>query len=257
MEVAKEVKLNFFNRLNISVFKIKKYPILIKEGLNKALIFVLTLSLIIGLFLGGTQIALVSVVEKASNEVLSNPNFEFVMDKGILDFKNSPYIEESGSVISIVDSNKLLSEAESYRSKVVHKDMSIVFFKDGVIARNNGTQYELKYSQIPLIPERVDNSLLLSLIDKIGSFKYVMVLATILSVYLTILLTGFVVSLAGLVANKIYGINIRYKDLLKISLYSMTLPTILKLIVPIGSFSIVIAGIYLVLAINSIKPEIN
>ena len=44
-----------------------------------------------------------------------------------------------------------------------------------------------------------------------------------------------------------------YKDILKLSIYATTLPAILGIIVPIGTFSLLISGIYLILVMKMLK----
>lgn len=50
-----KVKLSFIKRMRISVANIRGYDVLVKECFNKVLMYILVLSLIIGLTLGISQ----------------------------------------------------------------------------------------------------------------------------------------------------------------------------------------------------------
>ena len=56
-------------------------------------------------------------------------------------------------------------------------------------------------------------------------------------------------------SNKMNGSKLKYKEIFIISLYSLTLPMIVKLIIPIGSLTIIISGIYVVMVISNISKE--
>ncbi|ATD53771.1 DUF1189 domain-containing protein [Clostridium chauvoei] len=253
------MKLNFITRMRISVVKIKDYPMLIKEGLNKALTYILIFSLIIGLTLGISQAIFLGTFQKIAVELLQQDEYEFEMVDGTLDFKASPYEQEEGSTISIFDTTKSTDDAESYRSTVVHKDMSVIFFKDGIVARNDGDEYIAKFKDIPMIPKYINNESFINTINKLSPVKYIVIVVMILTTYAKILFQALIISVAGMLFSKMKNANLKYVDVLKISLYSMTLPIILNLILPIGVLTMIISIIYVLKVINDLanKNEIE
>lgn len=256
-EVEMEEKLNFLSRLRISVFKVKQYSLFLKDGLNKAIGYILILSIIVGIILGATQFAVLTTLEKSAKIILEQEEFEFEINDGILDFKSSPYKEEAGSNIVIIDSNKTLNDLEGLRQIIVHKDRSSVFLKDGIVARTNGMEYKIEYSKVPFLNGNINNEILLNAIENGKVIKYVIFIAMILITYIVALFNALVISLAGQLSNKMNGSKLKYKDIFKISIYSLTLPMLMKLIIPIGSLSIIISAVYVAIAINIISREIN
>lgn len=250
-----EKKLNFLSRFKISSFKIKQYSLLLKDGLNKAIGYALILSLIIGIFLGAIQFTLLTTIEKELKIALEKEEFEFEMNEGVLDFKASPYKLEEGGTVIIIDSNKTLNDSESFRNVTVHKDISTVFVKDGIIVRENGNEYKLKYTEIPIVNKSINNQEAINILNKVKPIKYIVFIAMIVITYISILFKALVISLIGIISNKMNGSKLKYKDILKISLYSLTVPVLINLIFPMGSLTILIAGIYVTIAINNINKE--
>ena len=249
-----EGKLNFLSRVKISIFKVRSYSIFLDEGLNKSMTYMLMLSVIIGMISGVIQFNVLTGLEKSAKNLLKQEDFKFEMSSGILDFKSSPYKQEENSDIIIIDTNKLLSDSESIRYVIVHKDRSVVFFKDGILANINDEEYRFKYSDIPY-NEYINNDVALNALNNSKPIKYIWVVATILITYIVSMFNAVFISLLGLISNKTSGLNLNYKDVLKLSIYSTTLTIIIKTIIPIGSFSIIISSIYLVIAINIINSQ--
>ena len=250
-----EEKLNFLSRLKISIFKVKQYSLFLKEGLNKSMVYILMLSIIVGFILGVSQFSMLTTLEKSTKVLLEQEDFKFEVNDGILDFKDSPYKQEEGPSVVIIDSNKTLADSESFRSITIHKDMSSVFLKDGIVARLNGTEYKIKYSDTPLLDNNINNEVAINALNKAKPIKYVTVICMILITYLVALFNGLLISLAGIMSNKMNGSKLKYKEIFIISLYSLTLPMIVKLIIPIGSLTIIISGIYVVIVISNISKE--
>ncbi|MEN8432948.1 DUF1189 family protein [Clostridium septicum] len=249
------MKLSFIKRMRISVANIRGYDVLVKECFNKVLMYILVLSLIIGLTLGISQAIFLGTFENIAINLLNEEDYKFEMKNGELNFEKSPYEKEEGSVISIFDTTKSVDDVESYRSIVVHKDMSVIFFKDGVVARSNGDQYIAKFKDIPFMPEYMNNDTLIDAVNKLSILKYIIIVVMVLVKYAAILVQGLIVSVAGILINKMKKTNLKYVDILKISLYAMTLPIILSLIIPIGAFTVVIATIYVIMVIKSLNNK--
>ena len=186
-----EEKLNFLSRLKISIFKVKQYSLFLKEGLNKSMVYILMLSIIVGFILGVSQFSVLTTLEKSTKVLLEQEDFKFEVNDGILDFKDSPYKQEEGPSVVIIDSNKTLADSESFRSVTIHKDMSSVFLKDGIVARLNGTEYKIKYSDTPLLDNNINNEVAINALNKAKPIKYVTVICMILITYLVALFNAY------------------------------------------------------------------
>lgn len=252
-----ESKLNFLSKLKISMFKVKEYPLFFKEGLNKAITYILILSIFIGSILGVLQFSALTILEKTANILLAQEEFKFEMNNGILDFKATPYKEESGSDVVIIDSNITLENSTEVRNITVHKDRSVAFLKDGIVSRMNGMEYKIKYLEVPFLDKSINNDILIDSLQKAKPIKYLIFIAMILITYFAAMFNALLISVAGVLSNKMNGSKLKYKDIFKISIYSLTLPMILKLIIPIGTFSIIISALYVTIAIGNVSRKEN
>ena len=247
-------KISFINKVRISVTSIKEYKKLMKENISKAIIYSILLSLIVGSILGALSFTTISVIQKTMETAISSDEFKFTLDNGVLNFEKSPIKIEEGRTILYIDTNVSLDEVESIRNIIVHKDISCVMLKDGISYRVNGDEYDYKFSELPLISS-IDNEVLLKSLDFIGIIKYIVFVAIIIMVFIRFMINTFILSIVGVIVNKINYLKLSYGDIFKICLYATTLPTILSLIFSLGSFSILISGIYLILIINYLRRE--
>lgn len=102
----------------------------------------------------------------------------------------------------------------------------------------------------------MNNETILRAASIMGILKYSIFIFTLLYTYLVLLFNSFMLSLVGLVLSKMNNINLNYGDVFKLCIYAMTLPTLINLIYPLGSVSILISGIYLILAMNKIRNDL-
>lgn len=74
----------------------KKYVYLYKEKISKAFLYIIVLSIIIGLIQGAMSTMVISGLEKTTEMILKQDEVQFEMKDGILDFKASPIKDEEG-----------------------------------------------------------------------------------------------------------------------------------------------------------------
>ena len=126
----------------------KKYVYLNKEKLSKAFLYVLLLSVIIGLVQGVMGAVLISGIEKTTKMILEEDEVQFEMKDGVLDFKNSPLKEEEGQALLYIDTNKDIDDLDSLRSITVHKDTVTVLLRDGFMVKSGSESVTQKYSKL-------------------------------------------------------------------------------------------------------------
>lgn len=249
-------RFSFFSKARIAMFSIRSYPIFIRDKFNKVLGYALILSLLVGSVFGVSQFALFSLLEDGAQKIIQDDTFRFKLENGVLDFENSPYqLEESNSIV-IIDTDKSLMDEESLRSIIVHKDMAVVILNDGIIARTYGEEYVMKYNDIPLLPQYINNEIISGLISDMSPVKYILFIASVLITYIKLLVYAVIVSLVGLIVSKIQRIGIGYINILKLSIYSLTSPMVVQLMFPIGSLMLVISSFYVILSISYVRSEI-
>ncbi|MBM6838624.1 DUF1189 family protein, partial [Clostridium saudiense] len=116
-------KINMIDRFKWSLNP-KKYIYLAKDKLGKAFLYLLILATIFGLFQGITIIRTIGIVEDVISKAYKDGKLNFEMKNGLLDFEASPYKEEQGSTVLLVDTDKTVDEVDSLRNITVHKDLS-------------------------------------------------------------------------------------------------------------------------------------
>lgn len=231
----------------------KKYVYLYKDKLSKAFLYVLVLSLIIGVIQGVMSTVIISGLEKATEMILKQEEVQFEMKNGLLSFKSSPIKEEEGQVLLYIDTNKSLDELESLRSITVHKEMVTVLLKDGFMIKGGSENIIGKYSELGLDKIDFDNNFVISLLEKFDVIKYIIIPIIIIFNFVQLIIQALLISLVGLLSSLLGNKKVSYNELLKLSLYAVTLPAIINLIYPIGGYFILIGGIILMFGLTYIS----
>ncbi|WP_196001758.1 DUF1189 family protein [Clostridium sp. 1001271B_151109_B4] len=240
----------------------KKYVYLNKEKLSKGFLYILLLSVIIGLVQGIMGAVLISGLEKTTKMILEEDEVQFEMKDGILDFKNSPLKEEEGQALLYIDTNKDIDDLDSLRSITVHKDTVTVLLKDGFMVKSGSESVTQKYSDLGLDLINFNNDFVISVIEKIDIVKYIITPIMIVVKFIQLLMYALFISLIGILSNLILNRKMPYNRVFNLALYSVTLPTIINIIFPIGVYSILIGGIILMFGLsfindNYLKQTIN
>lgn len=249
-------RIGFFNKIIISVANIKRYKELINEKLSRAIIYSILFSLIIGSVIGGVNYAIIGTVQKGMEQVMTTDELKFTLENGILDFENSPLKYEEGQAIIYIDTSLSLSDVNNIRKIVVHKDISVAFLKDGISYRANGEEYSYKYTEMNLV-DKIDNNDFIKALDIFSMIKNVVFIFSILLTYFNFMFNAFILSILGVILNKINYLKLGYGNILKMCIYATTLSTILGSFINLGAFSMLISGTYLTMVINNLRREIE
>ena len=233
----------------------KKYVYLNKEKLSKAFLYVLLLSVIIGLVQGVMGAVLISGIEKTTKMILEEDEVQFEMKDGVLDFKNSPLKEEEGQALLYIDTNKDIDDLDSLRSITVHKDTVTVLLRDGFMVKSGSESVTQKYSDLGLDLINFNNDFVISIIEKLDIVKYIIIPIMIVVNFVQLLMYALFISLMGILSNLFSNRKMYYNRVFNLALYSVTLPTIINLIFPIGVYSILIGGIILMFGLSFINDN--
>ena len=246
--------INMINRFKWSLNP-KKYSYLVKDKLGKAFLYLFILATIFGIFQGITLVKTIGVVEKVVSKAYQDGKLNFEMKSGLLDFKSQPYKEEQGSVLLLVDTDKTIDNVDSLRNITVHKDLSTVILKDGIVIKNGSKEIAYKYSDLGL--DRVDFSsdLIHLFIEELGVIKYFMIPIIIIIKFIDMLYYALMMSLAGLISMLLNKQRLSYGNIYKLSMYSITAPTVLGLILPLGKYTLFIGGLILIFGINFVMYD--
>lgn len=245
-------KLNFIERFKISIFKPRRYNEIVSEGISKAIAHSLIVSLVIGAIIGGILFSILADKEQDIYNIVSNNNYEFSINNGVFDFNESPIKFDEGKSVIYINSDISIKDIDTIKNIVIHKDYSIAVLRDGISVRYLGDEYTTNYNSI-INNLSLNNETLLKGLSLFKFVKYFVFITAIISIYFMFMIDSLILSLIGLIVSKINNINIRYKDLLKVSIYATTLPIIINIFIPLGGLGIFISGIYLIIFINSLR----
>lgn len=245
------INLKMRNRFTFSINP-KKYIYLYKERISKAFVYVLVLATIIGVIQGGMSLLFISKLENTTKTLLKQEKLQFEINNGVLSFISSPFKEEEGATLLYIDTNKYISELDSLRNITVHKDIVTVLLKDGLMVKVGSEDFVYKYSDIGLDKLYLNNNILISSLQEISAIKYIVIPIMILIEFIQLVIYAILISLLGLLNNLIANRKISYINLFKLSLYSVTLPSIINLVYPLGGYYVLVGGVILVLGLNFI-----
>ena len=242
-------KINMIDRFKWSLNP-KKYIYLAKDKLGKAFLYLLILAIIFGLFQGITIIRTIGIVEDVISKAYKDGKLNFEMKNGLLDFEASPYKEEQGSTVLLVDTDKTVDEVDSLRNITVHKDLSTVILKDGIVIKNGSEESVYKYADFGLNKVNFNNEVINIFIKELSVIKYFMIPVIIVIKFINMLFYSFIMSLAGMLSMLLNKQRLSYGNIFKLAMYSITVPTLLDLILPLGKYNMFIGGLILIFGIN-------
>ena len=228
----------------------KRYIYLVKDRLRNAFLYLLILSTIFGLFQGITIVSTIGIVENVISKAYNDGKLDFQMKNGLLDFEISPYKEEQGSTLLLIDTDKTVDEVDSLRNITVHKDLSTVILKDGIVIKNGSEEIIYRYSDLGLGKVNFNNKVIDIFINELSVIKYFIIPVIIIIKFISMLFYSFMMSLVGMLIMIINKRRLLYRDIFKLSIYSITVPTLLGLILPLGKYTMFIGGLILVFGIN-------
>ena len=231
----------------------KKYVYLYKEKISKAFLYIIVLSIIIGLIQGAMSTMVISGLEKTTEMILKQDEVQFEMKDGILDFKASPIKDEEGQALLYIDTSKGIEELDNLRSITVHKDIVTVLLKDGFMIKNGSEDVTYKYSDLGLDKIDFNNDFLIAALEKVDIAKCIIIPIVVVANFIQLIIYAVLISLVGVLSNLIANRKIEYGNLFNLSLYAVTLPAIINLIFPIGGYSILIGGIILMFGLSYIS----
>ena len=231
----------------------KKYVYLYKEKISKAFLYIIVLSIIIGLIQGAMSTMVISGLEKTTEMILKQDEVQFEMKDGILDFKASPIKDEEGQALLYIDTSKGIEELDNLRSITVHKDIVTVLLKDGFMIKNGSEDVTYKYSDLGLDKIDFNNDFLIAAFENVDIAKCIIIPIVIVANFIQLIIYAVLISLVGVLSNLIANRKIEYGNLFNLSLYAVTLPAIINLIFPIGGYSILIGGIILMFGLSYIS----
>lgn len=234
------VNIPKYKKFWYSITKFERYPEMATEGVGRAfgylawLIFMFSIVLAFAIIIKFTGLAKkgISFLDKNFNEISYS--------EGILtlDTVNKSATTDWGNVI--VNTEELSQEKlQEYENKKSYTDVEIVWLKEYVILKYDKESIKVQYKDIleNLGIEKFDKQTILKLLnEKLNSPKTYIMYFVAISIYLFVayfiasLLDVIILSLFGLITTAFARIQIRYRALFNMAVYSITISTTLQLI---------------------------
>ena len=221
-------KMGFFTRLKKSIFKFEEYEKFIEEPLKRAFGYFFKLMLIFSLLITVALTYTVNTNVKSFRAALETEFPSFKIENNVLSIEEQDSFEyyfEDYNVQLILDETQ-----ESYVEN--DYDNCLIMLKNSMIVKYSGYTQEIGYNSIDSISNQ-------TIIEFFGTqewkvlFVYIflmMLFLNFISYSMIMLLDVVILSILGLIINTFIGTRFKYKDLVKISIYAMTLPVVLYLL---------------------------
>ena len=281
-KTIKEEPVGFFKKVWYSIVKIEKYPNMAAQGLGKAISYMAKIVAILAVVLCLGMVYQANGMVKEGIAYLQNEFPEFSYKDGILnvELEERIVISEEDSVVgrTIIDTKTEDEQViNGYINEVTEAGDGVIVLKDRVIVKSSavaGTisyDYKQTFEPMGLTEFNKENVIEYASGSQIASL-YVSIFLTIfvyafLMYFLTTLSNAIILSLFGYITTLLARIKMRFVAIFNMSVYALTLSTILNMIyiginifVPFNMeyfqvMYIAVAAIYIVAAILILKTE--
>ena len=283
-EQKNETTLNkgFFKKVWNSIVKIEKYPDMAAEGLGRAFIYVCKLVAILAIIICiGVMYQTYQMIQEGT-QYLQNEFPEFSYKDGKLDVSSDEklVISEDDSYVgkTIIDTKTEDEQTiNKYINEIEEAGSGMIILKDKVMLKNGAVAGTITYNYNEIL-----NQMSISEFTKQNVIEYFNssnVINLYISVFITIFIYGFMMYLLTTLTNAVFlsvfgylaawvaRIKMRFVAIFNMSIYALTLSTLLNMLYiainividfNIEYFQVMyisVAAIYLVAAIFILKSE--
>lgn len=236
-------KMNFFKSFWYAITNFEKYK---EFAYLKSLDVIKYIAILLILFSLLITVALSIPVIKTVNDGIDYfekefPNLNYSEGKLVVDSQEPIYLQnENLDAIVLVDTNANLDEENKYLEEQKGHSTSILVFSDKLVVKtaalNSYTTYE--YTQIEsnfgfesFNKQDVLEQFTGNQIYRVYGSIYLFLFAYMFLTYIVVIFIDIVIlSILAFLISKLYKVNLRYSNCIKLSSYALTLPLILQLI---------------------------
>lgn len=256
-----ETKIGFFSSIYYSIAGFAKYRYFLRNSTGRVILYLLILSLVIGII---TLIPQVNLFNNTIDQLTANidtriPDFTFADGKLEVRADMPIIIDNEGMGMAIIidtspDAEKIL---DSY-------DTAMLITSDKIIQKNYVDKNAINLSSFQgLVLSRETVRQTLPIMKPIGAMIFFF---SGIFFICGKFISALIVSLIGLIINSVKNTRLSYRNIFKISVYSLTLPFLLSTLLGLLPVYIpllkpllvyVIAAVYVYGAINTIKKELD
>ena len=232
---------SFFEKFKNSIYNIREFPNYIREGVGKAILYALILSIIVGGIKGITTTFSLNKDINLAIQTLEDDKYKFKIENGTLDLVTSPLKIDDGNTLIYLDENKDISQSEELKNITVHVDSYILILKDGIVTNSEVMLgfSQAKYSDF-LGDMIITNDNIVETLRLSSKFIYAIIpIITILETFITLIMDALIAAML-LLTNFIFKLGLRFSQLFSLAIYTSTLPAILILIL-----NVIVPNVYL------------
>lgn len=251
--------MSFFRQMRECVIDFKFYREIKDNRFGKSFVYLLLLFLII-YFIGGTKtfVIIKPVVEELAVRINNNvPDFK--LENGEFSYEGDMphYISSSTNEVFVIDTTGQTG------GEVLENVMSgMVITKEKIYLKQNLGELRIinlkEYKGIEFTKEDV-----VEFLPKLSWIVFIFIAFGFIFVFGWKLLNAVILALLGLAVNAALNANMRYDNLLNISIYALTLPLLLQLAVDLSGYSVpgfgliywAISILYVFMAVKSCRDS--
>lgn len=247
--------MNLFTRVKKAIFKFEDYEKFIVEPISKAIKYFFQIVFIFSLII---TIALAFKMNKETKRTLSiieNEIPNFSISNGILELEEN---EDFEKYFENIDLNIVMRKEENIDVNGMNLNSnSMIFLNNKIIFKYQGFSQELLYKDA--FPEGITKENIINIRNTkewIGieiSLCLIMLLICFIMYSIFIAIDILTLTILGMIINMIIKTAFRFKEILKISIYSLTLPMILYLIYIVSNILFGITIKYFEIAYDAIS----
>ena len=234
------VNIPKYKKFWYSITKFERYPEMAAEGVGRALSYIAWLMFMFSIILAIAFIIKLTGLAKKGIDFLDKNFNQLTYSEGVLtiDTVNKSVTTDFGNVI--INTEELSKEKQQeYENKKNYSDIEMIWLKEYVIVKLDQEVGKIYYKDIldNLGIKDFDKSTIVNYLkEQINSPKTYIIYFISLTIYLfvsyfiAVLLDILVLSLFGLITSAFARIQIRYRALFNMAVYSVTISTTLQLI---------------------------
>lgn len=276
-------KENVFKKVKKSITQIEDYLKMAAEGIPRAIGYLLLLNLIGAAIIGGIVLSEIKKNVELFATYFQDEMPYMIYENKKLEIDSDEKLElgiESNAIKVIANTNELDTlDKNSYIDEIQNSYIGIAIFDEYAVLKSSVLDeqniiinYEELFDENGI--EKIEKADVInylnssSMIMNYASIFVLLLIMLVITNTISALATSFIISISGILASKFIGMKIKYKAVFNMSIYSLTLSTIMLYMYiavnmytnfEIEYFSVMymsVSTIYLVAAIFMIKAEI-
>lgn len=247
--------MRFFKKLTSSITDVRQYPAMVKEGLGKTFVYLLFLTLTVGLL---NSIIIGVQFNRYSNHYIKDIMYQmpkFTFQNGTLNVDG-----KMPAIIHTPDNETIIIDTTGKANETVLKkyNSGVLILKNQVIIKNNNVETRT-FSFANIKDLTFTNSDVINFLPKLKWISTAVGIFILFFFFIGKMVTSLFLAIIALIITKMQRVQLSFGKLYSIGIYSLTLPILLNTIFRLFQMTFpsylyyVIAIVYGVLAVGQMK----